>query len=142
MHEAEPPVAIGQHHDIALADGDSRVEVTLPSGKTRVFERDRVAGRKRLAFTETHEPGVYRVAIAGKGQEAVKPRPAATFVVNVDAAESDLQRVPNERLAQLTAGGAEAKNVRAPRRRVEMWHAMGAALLLLLLGEALLLRRK
>jgi hypothetical protein len=32
--------------------------------------------------------------------------------------------------------------VEAPRRRVELWHALGAGLLLLLLGEALLLRRK
>jgi hypothetical protein len=40
-----------------------------------------------------------------------------------------------------TSAGATA-TAKAPRRRVELWHALGAALLLLLLGEAVLLRRK
>jgi hypothetical protein len=142
MHEPEAPVSIGQRHDIALADGDLRIEVTLPSGKTRVFERDRVAGRKLLGFAETDEPGVYRVAAAGADRESPKARPQASFVVNTDAAESDVTRLSPERLALMVSGGAGGKTARAPRRRVELWHAMGAALLLLLLGEALLLRRK
>jgi hypothetical protein len=110
--------------------------VVRPSGETRVFERDPVA----LGFGDTDEPGVYRVAIAG-ADGALKPRPAATFVVNVEPAESDVERIAPERLAALSAG-AGAKIAQAPRRRVELWHAMGAGLLLLLLGEALLLRRK
>ncbi len=141
MHGPEAPALVGQRHEIALGDGDQRVEVTLPSGKTRTFEKDRVAGRKSLGFAETDEPGVYRVAVAGADRETPKPRPQATFVVNLDAGESDVARIAPDRLAQLAAG-AGAKSVKAPRRRVELWHAMGAGLLLLLLGEALLLRRK
>ena len=64
--------------------------------------------------------------------------PAESYV---DPGESDLACIPPDRLARLSAG-AGAKTVQAPRRRVELWHAMGAGLLLLLLGEALLLRRK
>jgi hypothetical protein len=142
MHDPEPPARVGQRHDIPLADGDARLEVTLPSGRTRAFESDRLAGRRALTFTETNEPGVYRVAVAKKGQSAMLPRTSATFVVNVEPAESDLTRIGPERLAQLTTGGASGKGSQAPRRRVELWHAMGAGLLLLLLVEAVLLRRK
>ncbi|HZS40212.1 MAG TPA: BatA domain-containing protein [Polyangia bacterium] len=140
MHDPEPPALVGQRHEIPLGDGDARVEVTPPSGKARAFERDRVAGRKSLGFTDTDEPGVYHVAVAGS-DGTLRPRPQASFVVNVDPAESDVTRIDAARLARLSAG-AGAKSVQAPRRRVELWHAMGAALLLLLLGEAVLLRRK
>jgi hypothetical protein len=99
-----------------------------------------VAGRKTLGFSETDAPGVYRVTVAGR-DGILRPRPQATFVVNLDPAESDLLRITPERLAQLQAGGG-ARAVKAPRRRVELWHALGAGLLLLLLGEAVLLRRK
>lgn len=142
MHDPEPPALVGQRHDIPLAAGDSRVEVTLPSGRTRTFESDRLTGRRALAFVETGEPGVYRVTVAAKGQEALRPRPSSTFVVNVDAAESDLRHIGADRLAQLASGGTSSKGAQAPRRRVELWHAMGAGLLLLLLLEAVLLRRK
>ena len=141
MHEPDAPGLVGQRHEVPLADGDQRVEVTLPSGQTRLYERDQVAGRKLLAFSETDEPGLYKVGVAGADREGPKARPQATFVVNLDPAESDVQRIAPERLAALSAG-AGAKSVKAPRRRVELWHGMGAALLLLLLGEALLLRRK
>jgi Aerotolerance regulator N-terminal/von Willebrand factor type A domain len=140
MHEPEPTALVGQRHELPLAAGDVRVEVTPPSGKARVFERDRVAGRRSLGFGDTDEPGLYRVAAAG-ADGALRARPQASFVVNVDPAESDLARIAPDRLAQLSVG-AGGKSVAAPRRRVELWHAMGAGLLLLLLGEALLLRRK
>jgi Aerotolerance regulator N-terminal/von Willebrand factor type A domain len=137
LHDAEAPVTVGQRHEIPLADGDVRVEVTRPSGKARAID---VAGRRTLAFNDTDEPGVYRVAVAA-GDGTFKPRPAASFVVNVDAAESDPARIAPARLAQLSAGGG-AHTTKPPRRRVELWHALGAGLLLLLLGEAVLLRRK
>ena len=115
--------------------------MTLPSGRPALFERDKVAGRKALAFADTDEPGIYRVAAAGR-DGVLRPRRDATFVVNVDAAESDLTRIDPR-----AAGAARRRRRRQggggrAQRRVELWHALGAALLLLLLGEALLLRRK
>lgn len=142
MREPEPPLTVGQRHDIPLSSsgGDLRVEVTQPSGRQRTLERDRVAGRRKVVFDATDEPGIYRVAAAGR-DGVLRPRQDATFVVNVDAAESDPTPIDPARLQQLAVGGG-AKITAAPRRRVELWHALGAALLLLLLGEALLLRRK
>jgi hypothetical protein len=142
LQKAETETLIGQTRDIKLQTGDTRVEVTLPSGKTRLFER--LQGRKLLSFGETREPGFYRVATAGE-TGVLKPRPSEHFVVNIDPIESDLQLAPASRLAALqrplitqeaSAGG---KN---PRRRVELWHALGWVLLVILLGEALLLRQK
>ncbi len=141
MREPEAPLLIGQHHEIALRDGDLRVEVTQPSGRQRTFDRDKVAGRKALAFDTTDEPGIYRVAVAGR-DGVMRPRRDATFVVNVDAAESDPTPIDATRLQQLAVGGGAKVAAAAPKRRVELWHMLGAALLILLLGEALLLRRK
>jgi hypothetical protein len=141
MREPEAPLVVGEHHEIALRDGDLRVEVTQPSGRQRTFERDKVLGRKALAFDSTDEPGIYRVAAAGRDNQ-VRPRRDATFVVNIDAAESDPTPIDPARLKQLAAGGGAKVAGVAPKRRIELWHALGATLLLLLLGEALLLRRK
>jgi hypothetical protein len=141
MREPEAPLVVGQHHDIALHDGDLRVEVTQPSGRQRTFDRDKVVGRKALAFDATDEPGIYRVATAGR-DGVMRPRRDATFVVNVDAAESDPTPLDPARLKELAVGGGAKIAAAAPKRRVELWHTLGAALLILLLGEALLLRRK
>ena len=141
MREPEAPLIVGQHHEIALRDGELRVEVTQPSGRQRTFERDKVVGRKALAFDATDEPGTYRVTSAGR-DGVMRPRRDATFVVNVDAAESDLTPIDPARLKELAAGGGAKVASAAPKRRVELWHTLGAALLILLLGEALLLRRK
>lgn len=143
LRDSEPAAAIGQPRDIRLQAGDTRVEVSLPSGKKRLFER--LGGRQVLTFNDTIEPGFYRVAAAGDSG-VLRPRPAEFFVVNVEPSESDLQPPPPGRLAALQRpltqdqGGSESGG--APKRQVELWHYLGALLLLLLLGESLLLRQK
>lgn len=141
MHDPEAAQTVGQRHEIPLHDGDLRVEVTQPSGKQLAFEKDKVAGRRLLGFEATDEPGIYRVAAAGR-DGVMRARPDASFVIDVDAAESDPTPIDAARLRALTAGGGAASAQAVPKRRVELWHTLGAALLLLLLGEALLLRRK
>ena len=57
-------------------------------------------------------------------------------------------KISAARLAREALSRGDYKRARAklaaaaPKRRVELWHTLGAALLILLLGEALLLRRK
>ncbi len=142
LQKAETETLIGQTRDIKLQAGDTRVEVALPSGKTRLFER--LQGRKLLSFTETREPGFYRVATAGD-TGVLKARPSEHFAVNLDAAESDLQLAPASRLAALQRPLLQndvSPSGKNPKRKVELWHALGWLLLVLLLGEALLLRQK
>ena len=142
LQKPESDTLIGQTRDIKLQPGDTRVEVTLPSGKTRLFER--LQGRKLLSFTESREPGFYRVATSGD-TGVLKARPSEHFVVNIDPIESDLQLAPASRLAALQRPliqNETSPSGKNPRRRVELWHALGWVLILLLLGESLLLRQK
>jgi hypothetical protein len=140
MREPEPPLVVGQAHEVPLRDGDVRVEVTTPGGRVVAYEKEKVAGRQALTFTATDAPGIYRLSAAGH-DGVMHRRPEGTFVVNVDPAESDPTPIDPARLRQLALGGGGVAAA-PPKRRVELWHALGAALLLLLLGEALLLRRK
>ncbi|MSP61882.1 MAG: VWA domain-containing protein [Myxococcales bacterium] len=139
LAEPDAPSLVGQPREIPLADGDRRVEVSGPGGAMRSFEADRVAGRKSLSFVDTDEPGLYRVSAGGAG--AGKPRGQASFAVNVDPPESDLARIEPARLATLMKA-REGGTGKTPRRRVELWHALGAALLGLLLVEGVLALRR
>ncbi len=142
MEDSQSAISVGDRHEIPLSKGDQRVEVTMPSGKQHSFDRDHVMGRERLSFGATDEPGLYRVSVAGS-DGVVRARPALSFAVNVEPTESDPTRLSADKLAALAqTKGTSAKSAETPRRKVELWHALGAALLLLLLGEALLLRRK
>lgn len=143
LRETEQPTLIGQPRDIRLQSGDTRVEVTLPSGQKRLF--DRLSGRQVLSFLHTVEPGLYRVA-AGGDTGLLRPRPSEYFVANIDPLETDLQAAPQQRVQQLTRPLAQRTPAvgqgSAPRRRVELWHSLGALLLVFLVGEALLLRQR
>ncbi len=141
LREIEQATLIGQARDIKLQAGDSRVEVTLPSMQKRLFER--LGGRQILSFGDTLESGFYRVAAASDAG-TWRPRPAEFFVVNIDPAESDLRHVQPALVQALERplSRADYDGAPAPRRRVEMWHYIGLLLLLLLIGEALLLRSK
>jgi hypothetical protein len=93
-----------------------------------------------LTLVDTDEPGFYRVAVTVETNGS--PAVHGAFPVNVDPAESDLKHLEPARMAALAAGAGGTVAMKAARRRVELWHALGVGLLLLLLGEALLLRRK
>ena len=60
----------------------------------------------------------------------------------LDPAESDPTRLAPDRLAALKSGGGASAGAKAPRRRVELWHALGLALLSLLLVEGVLSIRR
>lgn len=139
LREPEPPSLVGQIHEIPLGPGDRRLEVTVPGGTAHHLEADRVAGRSRFPFAATDEPGIYAVAI-GVGSAAIAPRPSASFAVNVDTAESDLLPIAAAKLAELVA--TRPHHAPPPRRRIELWHALGAALLALLFVESLLAARR
>lgn len=140
--ETQADRVVGRVHEIGVAPEYRRLEVTSPSGRRTVFEGARLIGRHTVTFTATDEPGVYHVAAAGE-EGVLRPRPALQFVVNLDPRGSDTRRVAPERLP---AGGSAATDAvaaaRAPRRRVELWHGLAAALLVFLFGEALLVRRR
>jgi hypothetical protein len=137
-HEPEGDLLVGRARELEVGPDDRRLEVTAPSGKKTLFEADRVAGRTSVPFAATAEPGFYRVASA-RGDGPLRPRSSSDFAVNVDPRGSDTRRIEP---ASIPGGGAAvAATPTRARRRVELWHALAAALLIVLLGESLITRR-
>jgi len=131
---------VGEPHDVVLAEGDGRAEITLPGGEPRAFGEDRLADRQVLQFTETLQPGVYGVRSGGSGRPLL-PLPGAAFAVNVDALESDLLPVDPAVLAALSHP-SRGQPGGSTTHRTELWHHLGALLLVLLLIESLLAIRR
>jgi hypothetical protein len=124
---------------VALPSGDlKKLEVRGPEGLGTVFEGDRLAGRSTVRFGRTDRPGIYKVV--GTDQTgATHERDELGFVVNLDPHGSDLTPAT---MAELPASGTGSGAPPADStRRIELWHALAAALLLLLLAEGLLVQR-
>jgi hypothetical protein len=144
-------LTVGQRREIAVGAEDARVEIVSPSGASQwLTPEGREAragegragegrGRRSVTFAGTDEPGLYRVR-ASHADGAVVERASESFVVNVDAAESDPARLPDDKRPDRAAGGAG--EAAAPKRRLELWHYLSAAVLLAVLGESLLTLRR
>jgi len=113
--------------------------VIKPNGESRwLVPEPRPGDRKpvrSVLFTETDEPGWYRVRGAHTDGSQID-RPDDSFVVNIDGRESDPATLPADQRpdrARAVAGGADA-----PKRRLELWHVLGAAVLVLVFLESAL----
>jgi len=124
---------------VVLATGDlRRLEVRGPEGLGAVFEGDRITGRSSVRFGKTDRPGIYHVV--GTDQTgATRDRDELAFVVNLDPRGSDLTAAPASALPP--SGTSSAAPPADNRRRVELWHALAALVLLLLLAEGFLVQR-
>ena len=132
-HEQEN--LVGDSVSIQVAPDDARIEVSGPGGSRTVLEGDKLAGRKSARLDHIDTPGIYRIQIVDtEGQ--VQQRPESTFAANIDPAISDLRRVETERLETQATVDNPANSASQHTRRIELWHAIAAALLLLLLVEA------
>ncbi|MDQ3334111.1 MAG: BatA domain-containing protein [Myxococcota bacterium] len=124
---------------VALATPDlKKLEVRGPESTGAIFEGDRIVGRTVVRFSRTERPGVYRVIGTDKAG-ASGTRDELAFVVNIDPRGSDLTAAPPNALPESGTGGGGAPS--DDSRRIELWHALAAALLLLLLAEGLLVQR-
>jgi hypothetical protein len=131
-------LTVGQRRDIALGPDERRLEITKPDGTVWVASKDRASGARVVLFTETDEPGAYRVRTAG-ADGTLSERPADGFAVNIEPRESNPERLaPDRRPDRKTAPRPEGP---PPKRRVELWHGLAALLILLVLVESLLTLR-
>jgi hypothetical protein len=132
----------GQRREIEVGPDDRRIEIVKPDRESRWLTPEPHAegasggGRGRtVLFAETDEPGLYRVR-ASRTDGSVVERTEASFVVNLDPAESNPARLADDkrpdRARREVADGA------APKRRLELWHALAAAVLVLVFAESLL----
>jgi Aerotolerance regulator N-terminal/von Willebrand factor type A domain len=117
-----------------------RLDIDRPSGHRSVFEGEALVDRRQVRFAETDAPGFYRVTDV-KREGAGSARGDSDFAVNLDPRGSDLRRAD---LTELTRAPQQATAARpsSHERRVELWHAVAAALLLFLLVEAFIVWRQ
>jgi hypothetical protein len=124
---------------VVLPTGDlKKLEVRGPDTLGAVFEGDRLAGRSSVRFTRTDRPGPYRV-IGTDPTGGTRDRDELGFVVNVDPHGSDLTPAAASELppSGTRPGSAPVDDT----RRVELWHAIAAIVLALLLLEGVLVQR-
>ncbi|HEY6477494.1 MAG TPA: BatA and WFA domain-containing protein [Polyangia bacterium] len=139
--EAAAAVTVGGKREIALEPDDRRIEIVPPAGDSRWLTpptHGDARTRRALTFAETDEPGFYRVR-AARGDGTISERPDAAFVVDLDPRESDPARLADDKRPDRTA--TPGVSGAAPRRRLELWHALGAAAIGLVLLESLLTLR-
>jgi hypothetical protein len=143
-HLARKHAAFGVHDhlvggSVSLPTSDlKKLEVRGPDGLGASFEGDRLAGRTSVRFARSDRPGVYQV-IGTDLTSATRIRDELGFVVNLDPRGSDLS--PAAAAALPPSGTSNPANPSDNSRRVELWHALAAALLLLLIAEGLLVSR-
>jgi hypothetical protein len=139
--EAAAALAVGGKRELALEPDDRRIEIVPPSGDSRWLTppaHGEARGRRTVTFAETDEPGFYRVR-AARADGTVSERPDAAFVVNLDPRESDPARLADDKRPD--RAGAPAAGGAVPRRRLELWHALGVAAIALVLLESVLTLR-
>src|SRR5262245_38001091 len=125
--DATATVTVGGKRELPLGADDQRLEIVKPGGESRWLTPAAHAhpsdakARHTVLFDETDE------------------RPDAAFAVTLDASESDPARLADDkRPDRASARGAGGP---PPRRRLELWHALGAAAIVLVLFESLLTLR-
>ncbi|HEY4057376.1 MAG TPA: BatA domain-containing protein [Kofleriaceae bacterium] len=124
---------------VVLPAGDlKKLEVRGPNNLGTVFEGERLVGRSSVRYTRTDRPGIYRVV--GTDQTGTtQTRDELAFAVNIDPRGSDLTAAA---ATDLPASGAGSESSPADdERRIELWHALAAGLLLLLLVEGILVQK-
>ena len=129
---------VGEPRMLTFAGDLQTLEVTRPDGSVWVGKREQAGNARILPFTGSDQIGVYRVRGAG-ADETFARLAAQDFAVNLDPRESDPVRLAPEKRPDriaVRAGGAKP-----PKHRIELWHALSAALILLLLVESLLALR-
>lgn len=131
-------LVVGAGHSLPTLDL-RRLEVRGPGGYGAVFEGARLDGRTAVRLPAVEAPGFYRV-IGTDPTGATRDRDELAFAVNLDPRGSDLAPAPPSVLPP--SGAAGPTGSRAARRRVELWHAVAAALLVLLLLESILIQQR
>jgi len=137
--DATATITVGGKRELTLGADDRRIEVVKPNGDSRSLtpaaHGSDARARHTVLFEETDEPGLYRVR-AARADGTVEDRPDAAFAVTLDPSESDPTRLAEDKRPDRVNGrGAGGP---APKRRMELWHALGAAAIVLVLMESLL----
>ena len=118
-----------------MAGDVQTLEITRPDGSVWIGKREQASVARSLAFLGADQIGLYRVRAAVPDGTFVR-QPTQDFAVNLDPRESNSTRLAAEkRPDRIAVSSAGAK---PPKHRVELWHGLAAALIVLLLVESIL----
>ncbi|HTE52059.1 MAG TPA: BatA domain-containing protein [Kofleriaceae bacterium] len=130
---------VGQQLLLDVGADTVQLDIDRPGGHRAVIEGEELAERKQIRFGETDRPGFYRVTEVRR-DAASSAGGDADFAVNLDPRGSDLRRADLAAVVRAPATASAAASD-SHDRRVELWHAVAAALLLFLLAESFLVWR-
>jgi hypothetical protein len=126
-------IEVGQTVTVAVPAGTRLLRLRDPGGAPLQWTAAQLRG-KQTVEVRARRPGFHAFTAVG-ADGAVRALKRESFAANVDPRESDLHpRKP-------PAPGASGPGKALALRRVELWHALGLGLLLLLVLEGFLLRR-
>ena len=126
---------VGEPRLLSVAGDVQTLEITRPDGSVWIGRREQAGASQSLAFLGTDQIGFYRVRAAGPEGTFVR-QPTQDFAVNLDPRESNSTRLAaDKRPDRIAVSSAGAK---PPKHRVELWHGLAAALIVLLLVESIL----
>jgi hypothetical protein len=134
-------VLVGQPLQLDVTPDTTRIEIRGPTSHRHVIEGEELAERKQVRFSATDRPGFYRVSWIAEGSGTAEVRRDVTYAVNLDPRGSDLARADLDKLVGQSTAEAASVSAASHERRVELWHAVAAALLLFLLMESILVWR-
>jgi hypothetical protein len=126
---------VGEPRLLSFPGDVQTLEVTRPDGSVWVGAREQAGSSRTLPFPGTDQIGIYRVRGAGADRTFAR-KEAQDFAVNLDPRESDPTRLSPEKRPDRLA--AKAGGAKPSHHRVELWHFLSAALILLLLVESIL----
>jgi hypothetical protein len=130
---------VGEPRVLSLAGDITTVEIRRPDGSVWVGKRGPGESTGSLVFAGTDQIGIYRVR-AADADGTVVALPAQDFAVNLDPRESDPTRLGTDKRPDRLAA-ARAGADKPAKHRVELWHALAALLLGIVLVESLLTLR-
>ena len=142
--EATAAIIVGGKREIALGADDRRVEVVKPGGESRWLTpggaRGRAARAAHRAVRRDRRAGPVPRARRARRRHRRASAPTRRSSVTLDASESDPARLADDKRPDARSGAAP-RRAPPPRRRLELWHALGAAAIVLVLFESLLTLR-
>jgi hypothetical protein len=126
---------VGEARMLTFTGDAQTLEVTRPDGSVWIGKREQVKSARTIVYDGTDQIGLYHVRAAGPDGSFVAET-AQDFAVNLDPRESDPTRLaPEKRPDRIAVASPGAK---PPKHRVELWHALSALLIVILLVESLL----
>jgi len=131
-------VEVGRRVAVTAPSGATQLRMVGPGGRERGWSGEQLGGVRAAPAqvqVDVERPGFHRFSFTG-GDGVTRPLARESFAANVDPLEADLRK---------RGVGGDQEGPEAPRklamRKVELWHGLGALLLIFLLLEAVLIRR-